>query len=147
VTEEEDPLPVPAQRQVAEEASDAGNGLPPAFAILIGPVQMLAPASMQLGHAHPVALPVIAFAQPPVIQHRDPGGAEGNRRCLGSTRQVGAEHGGDPVADAAAAQLLRLRPAPFGQLAGQPAGGVPLLVVHGHGMGLKDQLDGHQPTL
>ena len=43
--------------------------------------------------------------------------------------------------------FLRLRPAPFGQLAGQPAGGVPLLVVHGHGMGLKDQLDGHQPTL
>jgi len=113
----------------------------------VEPVQVLGLAGVHLGHGHPVALPVVTFAQPPVMQYRDPGGAEGNGGCLGSAGQVGAEHGGDPVAHAAAPQLLCLRPAPFGQLAGQPSGGVPLLVVHGRGMGLKDQLDGHQPTL
>jgi hypothetical protein len=32
--------------------------------------------------------------------------AEGNRGGLRGTGQIGAEHGGDPVADAAASQLL-----------------------------------------
>jgi hypothetical protein len=145
VTDEQDPLPVPAQRQVGEEAADARCGLPPAFPARIRPVQVLAPAGVQLGHRHPVAPPVVAFAQPPVIQHRDRGLGEGNGCCLGSPGQVGAEHRRDPVAPAAA-QLPRLHPAPFGQLAGQPAGGASLFVVLGRGVGLKYQLDGHQPT-
>lgn len=124
-----------------------GYGPPPAFPARVGPVQVLAAAGVQLGRGHAITLPVIAFAQPPVMQHRDRGLAEGNRGCLGGADQVGAEHGGDVVADAAAPQLPRLNPALFRQLAGQPAGGTPLLVVHGHGVGLKDQLDGHQPTL
>jgi hypothetical protein len=108
---------------------------------------VFATASVQLGHGHPVALPVITFAQSPVIQHRDRGGAEGSRGCLGSAGQVGAEHDGDPVIQAAAPQLLRLRPALFGQLAEQPARGAAQLAVPGRGVGLTDQLDGHQPTL
>jgi hypothetical protein len=76
--DDQDPLLVPAQWQVTEEAADARNGLPPAFPARVGPVQVLALAGVHLGHGHPVALPVVTFAQPPVIQHRDPGGAEGN---------------------------------------------------------------------
>lgn len=97
MTDEEYPLPVPAQPQVAEEPADAGYCLPPAFPARIWPVQVLAPASVLLGHGHPVALPVVAFAQPPVIQHRDRGLAEGDGCCLGSAGQAGAEHGGDQL--------------------------------------------------
>jgi hypothetical protein len=62
MTDDEDPPPVPAQGQVTQEPADARNGLPPAFPVRVGPVEMLAPASVQFGGGHPVALPVIAFA-------------------------------------------------------------------------------------
>jgi len=38
VPDDQDPLLVPAERQVAEEAADAGDGLPPAFPARVGPV-------------------------------------------------------------------------------------------------------------
>jgi len=44
-------------------------------------------------------------------------------------------------------QLPGPQAALLGQLVGQPAGGTTLLVVHGPGVGLEDQLNRHQPTL
>jgi hypothetical protein len=108
---------------------------------------VLAPAGVQFGHRHPVALPVVAFAQPPVMQDGDRRTCEGNGRCLGGAGQVGAEHRGDLIAAAAASQFAGLHLAPLRQLAGQPAGGAPLLVVHGGGVGLKDQLDSHRANV
>jgi len=139
--------PSHAERHVIEEAADARDSLPPALPARIGPVQVLPPSGVQLGRGHPVALPVVTLAQPPVIQHRDRRAGEGHRGRLGGPGQVRAEHRGDPVAATPPSQLTGLHPALFGQLAGQPAGGASLLVVHGRGVGLKDQPDGHQPTL
>ncbi|MFI5066612.1 MAG: hypothetical protein ACHP9Z_21910 [Streptosporangiales bacterium] len=42
--DDEDPLPVPAQRQVAQEPANQGHRLPPAFTAGIGPVQVAAAA-------------------------------------------------------------------------------------------------------
>src|SRR6266516_4026822 len=98
---------------------------------------MLAPASVQLGHGHPVSLPVVTFAQPPVIEHRNRGLAEGGGCGLDSAGQVGAEHRGDPVARAPLPQLPRLHPAPLREPAGHPAAGASLFVVLGRGMGLQ----------
>src|SRR5271168_811203 len=70
VPDDQHPLSVPAQRQVIEEAPDARDGLAPAFTARIDPVKVVAPVGVQLGHRHPVALPVVTLAQPPVEQHR-----------------------------------------------------------------------------
>jgi len=147
MTDDQDPLSVPAQWHVTEEAADARDGLPPAFPARIGLFQVLAPVSVQAGHGHPGALPVVTFPQPPVMEHRDLGLAKGNDRGLGRASQVGAEHRGDPVARAPIPQLTRLRPAPLRESAGPPAGGESRLVVLARRMGLKYQLDGHQPSL
>jgi hypothetical protein len=56
--DDQDPLLLPAQLQVGEEAADAGDGLPPASPARVGPVQVLAPACVQLGRWHPVALAI-----------------------------------------------------------------------------------------
>src|ERR1700734_459706 len=86
----QDPLSIPAQRQVAEEPADARDGLPPAFPARIRRVEMLETASVQLGRRHPVALPIVTFAEPPVIEHRNRGLAEGGGGCLGRAGEVGA---------------------------------------------------------
>jgi hypothetical protein len=80
VADDQNPLPVPAQRQVGQEPANAGGGLPPAFPARIGPVQVLTPAGVQLGRRHPIALPVVALAQPPIMQNGDRRTCEGNRR-------------------------------------------------------------------
>jgi hypothetical protein len=116
---------LPAQRQVGEEAADAGNGLPPALPAWVELVYVPKPADVQLGCRHAVAGPVVAFAQPSVMQYRDRGLPEGDGGCLGRTGQVGAEYGGDPVVLAASSQLPGLRLALGGELAGQPARGTP----------------------
>jgi hypothetical protein len=107
----QDPLSIPAQRQVAEEPADARDGLPPAFPARTRRVQMLETASVQLGRRRPVALPIVTFAEPPVIEHRNRGLAEGGGGCLGSATEVGAEDGGEPVAHAPVPELPGLHPA------------------------------------
>ena len=109
---DEKPLAVPAQRQVAEEPANAGDGLPSAFPAQVGPVQEVTPGRVQLGGREPGALAVIAFAQPPVVQDLEPRLAEGDGCRLGGASQVGAEHGGDPVSDAPLPKLTRLVPGP-----------------------------------
>ena len=96
MTNDEDPLLVPAQWQITEKPADPRDGLPPAFPAWVGPVQVAAQAGVQLGHRHPVPLSVVAFAQPPVIQHRNRGLAKGDGCCLGRAGQIGAEHSDDP---------------------------------------------------
>ena len=57
MADDKDPLPVPAQRQVAEEAADARNGLPPAFPARVGPVQVLALAACRSATGIPLRCP------------------------------------------------------------------------------------------
>jgi hypothetical protein len=111
--DDQNPLPVPAQGQVGQEPANARRGFPPALPARIRAVQVLTPAGLQFGHRHPVALAVVAFTQPPVVQDGDRRAGEGNGRRLGGARQVGAEHRGDPIAAAAASQLAGLRQAPL----------------------------------
>jgi hypothetical protein len=66
------------------------------------------PAGVQLGDRHSVAVPVVAFSQPPVMQHRDRGLPKGKGGGLGGTGQIRAEHGGDRVVLAALSQLAGL---------------------------------------
>lgn len=61
MTDDQHPLSLPAQRQIAKEAANARHGLPPAFSAWIGLVQMLAAGCLQLGHRHSVVLPVVTF--------------------------------------------------------------------------------------
>lgn len=75
--DDEHPLPFPAQRQVAQETADPGDGLPPALPIWVRLVQVLMPVPVQLSRGHPVLLAVITLAQAPVMQDRNPGCAEG----------------------------------------------------------------------
>ena len=147
MADDQDTLTVPAQREVAEEPADAGYGRPLALPIRIGLVKVLAAASMQLSNGHPIELAIIAFTQPPVIQHWERRARESHRGCLDSPGQVGAEDRGDLVAATPPSQATSLLQARLGQFARQPASRLPSLVVHGRAVSLKRQLDGHLPTL
>jgi hypothetical protein len=81
VPDDEDSLIVPAQRQVAEETADTGDGLPPAFPARIRLVQVLTSTTVHLDRRHPVALSVITLAQPPVVQRRNVGPVSRPFRC------------------------------------------------------------------
>ena len=108
--DDENPLIVPAQRQVAEETAGTGDRLSPAFPARIRLLQVLTPPTVHLGRGHPIALAVIALAQPPVIQHRNAASMKGYGYRLASTPQVGAEHGRYAVIAASAPKILCLYP-------------------------------------
>ncbi|HEY3733261.1 MAG TPA: IS110 family transposase [Streptosporangiaceae bacterium] len=147
VADDQHPPPAPAQRQISEEPADPPHRLPPALPTRIRTVQIVTPARVQLRRGHPVALPVITLPQPPVTQHRNRRPAEGDGRRLHGPAQIGAEHRGNPVLTTPPPESLCLHPALLRQPPRQPAGGTPRLVVLTGRMGLKHQLDGHQPTL
>jgi hypothetical protein len=81
--DDEHPLPFPAQRQIAEEATDTRDRLPPALAARIRLVHVLPLAHS--GRWHPVALTVVPLPQPPVVRDRNVTSAEGDRHRLDST--------------------------------------------------------------
>jgi hypothetical protein len=62
VPDDQDSLPIPAQRQIIEEASHAADRLPPAFPAWIRLIQVLTPVAVHFGSRHSVVLPVVALA-------------------------------------------------------------------------------------
>jgi hypothetical protein len=76
VTDDQHPGPVPTGGDVVKEAADSSHCLSPALATRIRDIEELVAVSNVAIRGPGVALSKVAFAEPPVEKHRDPGVGE-----------------------------------------------------------------------
>src|SRR5439155_25288124 len=88
-----------------EARADSRDRLSPALAVGKRIVETRAPLAVELCPRQAVHPAVVAFAQPPIEQHRDLGAEERDLRGLDGAVQVGGEDDVDAVVPSPRAQL------------------------------------------